>query len=237
MSLRKNKKSMRLKKIYNKTKKIRKIRKIRRGGGLFDNQETTPPNGVNRSFHTQIQLNGKDYEVDYVIPYTINIKNPNSKRVPAFSANLNGETMKVSIIINDKYVDYFVKVNGIWYVMMRLGLLTLNSGLLAAYTNVVFYKLNQGILELESETNQLIFKIEEDSYNELPNTSWGIFRDSDTRLIQLNKDQWVPVTGNSEEFSFLQRFRNEQLINFGAKASVQDGLIHAGLDILKNGAN
>ena len=221
----------------NYTSKNRK----RRGGGLIDNKETTPPNGANRSFHTKVEIDGKEYEVDYLIPYTINLKNPNSKRVPAFSMkmNKNNEVIKASMILHEKYVDYFVRANGTWYAMMRLGLLTINSGVFAAYTNVLFYKFNAGIMDLETGTNQLLLTVDEGLYKEIPNTSWGIFKDSDTHLIQLNDDQVVPITSESspEEFTFLQRYRNEQILNFLFKMKVQEEGVRLGFDVLKGLAN
>jgi len=230
------KRSRRSRKVYRKV--YRKNGK-KRGGGLVDNKETTPPNGANRSFHTKVEIAGKEYEVDYVIPYTINLKNPDSKRVPAFSIRLNGEILKTSMILHEKYVDYFVRANGTWYAMMRLGILTINSGVFAAYTNVLFYKFDAGIIDLESGTNQLLVTLDEGSYKEIPNTSWGIFKDSDTHLIQLNEDQVVPITAESspEEFTFLQRYRNEQILNFLFKMEVQQKGVELGFDLLEGIAN
>jgi hypothetical protein len=85
----------------------------------------------------------------------------------------------------------------------------------------------------------LLVTVDDGSYKEIPNTSWGIFKDSDTHLIQLNEDQVVPITAESspEEFTFLQRYRNEQILNFLFKMEVQQKGVELGFDLLEGIAN
>jgi hypothetical protein len=186
------------------------------------------PGKINRTFSTNVTVNGNKNPLIYIIPQTILLKNVQSMRVPTFMININETPTPCSIRIENKYINYLVKLDTDWYGVMRLSLWTLNAGVFATWTNTVFYKL-KGVITLDNKTN--VIKVNENSYDIKIESSWGIFRKADAPILQLKSDNYSPITKkDGNVFDILTRFRNIQLASYSAKQEVVDQVIDSGTD-------
>jgi hypothetical protein len=214
-------------KNYNKTKSFRQ-----KGKGFFNDSETTPLNAVNRSFTTTVVLNGQQNKVDYILPYTFNLKKVNSILVPSFFVTLeSNQPVKCNIKIGRRYVNYLVYINNDWYAIMRI--FGINTGLLASFTSTVFIKLKKNTIHLNKKTNAIIFNGKEDNnYSILNNTALGGFRSSKNTLIQIFDDNCIPLNSKDDMFFVLRKFRNEQLVSYRVKIDAEKEALKVGFKAL-----
>jgi len=251
-------------KINNKkfTKKIRKnnkkMKKIK--GGLFgffnSGSQNKKENAENKSYTTTIKKGPlffrTVYNVEYIIPDNVYIfKNPDSFFTPIFNVNLvendSNTLQKCCIQIEEpgnteriKFIEYFVKVNDEWYAMMRI--YGLNEGLLAAVTNILFYKIDNKWFNLDK--NSITFKldtdvtkIDKDQLNILQ--KFARFDNSNSTILKiktelLNKSYFeVTKTNNyNNMFDILNQFRDEQYINYKIKEKAAEEATKGFFDIL-----
>ena len=192
-----------------------------RGGAFLQDNEVNPGN-PNRTFQTSVQ----GYKLFYIIPSTLGFKNIEEIRSPTFSIVVGGVPQDLVVKITDRRLaNGFVNVNnqGWWYAIVRLGNFA-NSGLLATWTNTVFYKLNPGVLVFSKQGNKLSF----DPRSFEVTTSWGLF--SSKPAIQIKDAYFSPVTAGPV-FDALNRFRREQIIGFEVKQEAADLAVRGFFDL------
>jgi hypothetical protein len=213
---------------YNKTNK--------RGGGFFNvgsdmlSDVEVNPGKMNRTFNMSVTVNNVPVQLFYIIPQTLLLKNVQSMRVSTFMINIDGTPTKSCVKIDNKYVNYFVKMNDSWYAVMRLSMWTLNAGVFATWTNTVFYKINGNIVNFDNSTNALT--LDKSSYVKNSEFTLGIFRSKDSSILVLNPETYRPITkADGNEFDILTRFRNEQLISYQAKEDAIYDTLDSGGDL------
>lgn len=251
-------------KINNKkfTKKIRKNNKKMKkiNGGLFgfinSGSKNKKENAENTSYTTTIKKGPlffrTVYNVEYIIPNNLLfLKNPDSFLTPIFNVNLvdkgSNTLKKCCIQIEEpgntdriKFVEYFLKVNDEWYAMMRI--YGLNEGLLAAVTNILFYKIDNKWFNLDK--NSITLKLETD-VTEIGTDQLNILQkfaridNSNSTILKiktelLNKSYFeVTKTNNyNNMFDILNQFRDEQYINYKIKEKVAEEATKGFFDIL-----
>lgn len=155
----------------------------------------------------------------YIIPEKILFKNVESMRVPVFKILLPSTSgylqTRCNIKLYEKYINYFVFLQGQWYAIMRI-FRALNTGVLAAHTNTVFYKFIPNVILGNPEKTGNIF-INPNAYNIIQDDkAIGIFRSSTATTLDIKPACLLPIE-SGKDFSVLQRFRNEQIIMFEGK--------------------
>ena len=202
-----------------------------RGGALLQDTEVNPGN-PNRTFQTTVQ----GFKLFYIIPSTLGFKNIETTRSPTFSiggvgmgtgGGVGGGARDLVVkITNRRLANAFVNVNNQrWYAIVRLGNFA-NSGLLATWTNTVFYELARDVLIFsETSGNKLSFKA--GTYD--VTTSWGLF--SSKPAIQIKDACFSPVTAGPI-FEALKQFRREQIISFDVKQEGTELAVRGFFDIV-----
>lgn len=246
-----------IKKYKNKTRKNRNSQNPQNGGipsiiELSIGIQQNKPGQFNASYITQVsyKMGGffssekTVFNIEYIIPNNfLLINDPNSLKTPVFMIHFDGKPQNFSIQIEEpnnpsriKFVEYLVKMNNIWYAMMRV--YGLNTGFFAGYTNILFYRLNNKWFDLK--TNKIAFsskdvlKVDPKSLNILQNiTRIGdnapIIKLSPS-LLNIKNIGYTAITSGLE-FKALQRFRNEKLAN----AYEKEEAIDEGLEVANKG--
>jgi hypothetical protein len=237
-----NNKSKKIIKFIRKTKKNKRLK-----GGLLgainSGYKNDKPDQQNVSYTKKITKNSwfssKIYNIEYITPTFLLLKDPNSTRIPYFNVNLdrNGTiTKEVSSIqievpnsTQRKFIEYLVCIDGDWYAMMRLYGLGLNEGVFATWTNTVFFKINNNWFDLKD--NSIHVKLNTDVV-EMPLSSLNIFQrvvnlheitNGNQIILKLNTGTYTPIT-SGDIYYILRQFRNEQLINAGVKEEAAKGI-------------
>lgn len=199
----------------------RKTRKTRKGGGFFNDNQIG--NGINPTYAT-VTLG---HPLVYIIPEKILFKNVESIRVPVFKILLPSSPSgylqtRCNIKLYEKYVNYFVFLQGQWYTIMRI-MRAINNGVFAAHTNTVFYKFVPNVIFGNPEKTGNIF-INPNAYNIIQDKALGIFRSSSATILDIKPNCLLPIE-SGQEFLVLQRFRNEQIIQFeGKNFAMREGI-------------
>lgn len=219
-------------KINRKTNK--KKRQIKKGGGLFSFGKEVASNIVfdekkpkkfdtfekntiyNKTYETTVTPDSeKQYTVFFITPQTLIFNNVNASRVPTFIINNEINNMK----IKNRYVNYLVKIEGVWYAILRI-VFALNTGFFASYTYTIFYKLNDGVIQFNEDTNNIT--INENYYDTTNEFTLGLFKGTSKTMV-LKDSIYQPITDKSGDiFYALRKFRNVQIESFNIK---QDALI------------
>jgi len=202
-----------------------------KGGALLKDSEVNPGH-KNRTFRTPVN----DYSFFYIIPNTLALKNIETIKSPKFFIHVDSVEKELTVKITDKRLaNCFVKVEGTgqgteqgngWYVVVRLGNFA-NSGVVANWTNTVFYKLKDGIFNIDKD-NKITIKPEACEMT----TSWGIFSNNESLRI---KDEYLTGITSKDKpvFDALNRFRREQIVGFALKEYAAEKGVEAGFDFFK----
>uniref|UniRef100_A0A6C0JGG5 Uncharacterized protein n=1 Tax=viral metagenome TaxID=1070528 RepID=A0A6C0JGG5_9ZZZZ len=227
------KKSVKNRNKNNKTKKNKNF--FRKGGALLKDSEVNPGH-KNRTFRTPVN----DYDFFYIIPNTLVFKNIETIKSPKFFIHVDGLEKELTVKITEKRLaNCFVKVQGTgqgtdqgtsqhegWYVVVRLGNFA-NSGVVANWTNTVFYKLRDGIFNIDND-NKITIKPEACEMT----TSWGIF--SNNESLRIKDEYFTGITSKDKPvFDALNKFRREQIVGFALKEYATEKGVEAGFDFLK----
>lgn len=231
----KNNKSKKIIKIIRKTRKNKKLK-----GGLLgainSGYLNNKPNQKNKSYLKKITKNSwfssKVYNIEYITPSVLFLKDPNSLKIPYFKVNLNNNgkiteevasfQIEVPNSTQKKFVEYFICIDGDWYAMMRIYGLGLNEGVFATWTNTIFFKINNNWFNLTD--NSINLKLNTDVIL-IPLSSLNIFQrivnlkeitDGNQIILKFNSGNYTPIT-SGDIYYILRQFRNEQLINAGVK--------------------
>jgi len=177
----------------------------------------------NKTYETIVTPDSNiEYKVFFVTPQTFVFNNINSTRVPTFI--INGEVQNLKI--KNRYVNYLVKINDIWYAILRI-VFALNTSFFASYTYTIFYKLKD-VIEFEDYNNSIT--INENKYDRTKEFTLGIFKGTSKTMI-LKKETYEPITKkNGDIFLALRKFRNVQLESFAIK---QDAAEYAADDLME----
>ena len=232
---RKNRKTRNKKNRANKTRKS--------GAGLFSfgkevsqnvifdekkpkNFDTFEKNTTyNKTYETIVTPDsGKEYTVFFMTPQTFLFNNINATRVPTFIINNEIQNVK----IKNRYVNYLVRIEGIWYAILRI-VFALNTSFFASYTYTIFYKFNNGVIQFDENTNNIT--INEENYDKTKEFTLGFFKDKTATMV-LKETSYEEITDKSGDiFYALRKFRNVQLGSFalkqGAVDSAADTALHA----------
>ena len=237
---RKNRKTRNKKNRANKTNKTRKS-----GAGLFSFgkevakniifDEKKPKNydeiiknklDYNKTYETVVTPDsGKEYTFFFMTPQTFLFNNINATRVPTFVINNQIQNLK----IKNRYVNYLVRIEGTWYAILRI-VFALNTGFFTTYTYTIFYKLNNGVIQFDENTNNIT--INEGNYDKTKEFTLGVFKEKGETLV-LKDSTYEAITDKSGDiFYALRKFRNVQLASFSLKQEAADTAIDTGLDML-----
>jgi len=214
-----------------KHRKKNKTRNNKQKGGILgainSGEKTNKLGAYNVSYKTTMKkgwVSPKIYNIEYLVPNNFLLyKDPNSFLTPTFFVTRNGITFQnCSIMIDKKFVDYFVNINGHWYALIRIyGLI--NTGVLATWTNTVFYQLNNNLFDLEK--NEII--IPDDVVTIVDKSELNIFQripqSNNAEIIKLKPEQCRGIT-DGELYLVLRQFRNEQLINYQVKEEITNSV-------------
>jgi hypothetical protein len=108
----------------------------------------------NKTYETTVTPDSeKPYSVFFITPQTLIFNNVNATRVPTFIINQGIYNIK----IKNRYVNYLVKIEGVWYAILRI-VFALNTSFFASYTYTIFYKLNNGVIQFDENTNNITRK-------------------------------------------------------------------------------
>jgi len=237
-----NNKSKKIIKIIRKTRKNRKIK-----GGLLgainSGYLNNKPKQKNNSYIKKITKNNwfssKIYNIEYIIPTVLFLKDPNSTIIPYFNVNLNDNGKKTEEVASfqievpnstqKKFIEYLICIDGEWYAMMRIYGLGLNEGVFATWTNTIFFKINNNWFNLTD--NSINLKLNTDVIK-MPLSSLNIFQrvvniqeltNGNQIILKLSSGTYTPIT-SGEIYYILRQFRNEQLINAGVKEEAAKGI-------------
>lgn len=181
------------------------------------------------------------HSIEYIVPNNfLLLKNPSSFFAPRFQVHIgHGKAEQCYIRVAEpnnatriKFVEYFVRFNGNWYCMMRI--FGINTGLLATWTNVVFYKLKypNWITVSNNSIHLPADAVIENSPSDL-NILQKTAMKNEGKIVQIVKGL-EPVT-SGEEYLVLRQFRNGQVINAGVKEEaakeVGEGLLRGVLGL------
>lgn len=231
---RKNRKN---RKTRNKKNRANKTRKS--GAGLFSFgkevsqniifEEKKPKNFIentayNKTYQTLVTPDsGKEYTVFFITPQTFLFNNINATRVPTFIINNEIQNIK----IKNRYVNYLVRIEGIWYAILRI-VFALNTTFFASYTYTIFYKFNNGVIKFDENTNNI--RINDEFYDKTKEFTLGFFKDK-TATMLLKETSYEPITDKSGDiFYVLRKFRNVQLGSFALKQGAVDSAADTALD-------
>lgn len=213
-----------------KPKKINEIKKIksRKGGksrkriqyGSAIINDKSIQNSQNVSGNRFFITETLGHKIVYVIPSnTLVFKDVASLRVPAFNIVINNNYVSCNLKRRKKFINYLALINNEWYAIMRI-FRAINSGVLSAWTNTIFYKFSPGSLIFNRTNYNISFNPK--CYTQTKEKALGIFR-SDKNMILVFKEECLTVVERGTIFNVLQRFRNEQILsqegkNFGVEA-------------------
>jgi hypothetical protein len=191
-----------------KSKPFKSYKQFKKGGScpILDRQYENMKNNI---WDTCISYNGKENNIMYITPKNVMIKSIETFQIPTFIVSNNGEK-QCSIMIEDKYVGCFLKIDKQWYAIMRLFGKTINTGFFArTETNKAYYKINNNNFNIQSDGSIVLQK-----YSTItPNT------------IKLDNNDNVVIKSASVEFGLLQNFRNQKLFaNAEKKQLAQNGM-------------
>lgn len=228
-----------------KRKTIRKRNPIKKeGGGLFSFGKEVASNIVfnevkpkkfdtfeknttyNKTYETTVTPDSeKQYSIFFITPQTLIFNNVNATRVPTFIINQGIYNIK----IKNRYVNYLVKIEGVWYAILRI-VFALNTSFFASYTYTIFYKLNDGVLQFDENTNNIT--INNTHYNETKEFTLGVFKNT-SKTIVLKESTYEAITDKSGDiFYALRKFRNVQIQTFNMKQSALTTSVDVGTDLL-----
>jgi len=137
---------------------------------------------------------------------------------------VNGKLTNIKI--ENRYINYFVKCNNEWYVILRI-VFAVNTGVLASHTYTIFYKLTKGIITFKDSDNSI--EIEPKHYDNDSKFTLGIFRTNNTNEIKLKNTTYTPITESIKDdiFFALRKFRNVQLTAYDIKQTAVNEAITA----------
>jgi len=223
-----------------KNRKCRKRNKTKKNGGVNvtgfvkevgeniipieqkpTNTKTVEP--YNHTYNTTVTPDSKiQYKFFFITPQTLLLNNVDSVRVPNFM--VNGKLTNIKI--ENRYINYFVKCNNEWYVILRI-VFAVNTGVLASHTYTIFYKLNKGIITFKDSDNSI--EIDPKHYDNDSKFTLGIFRTNNTNEIKLKNTTYTPITESIKDdiFFALRKFRNVQLTAYDIKQTAVNEAITA----------
>jgi hypothetical protein len=136
-----------------------------------------------------------------------------------FYIQVNSDILSKSIKIMDENQNVR-KINLFFYVKPNIYFsvrkVIFNSGVLATYTNVIFYSLLTDVILIDEETNAL--KINENTYTERKNS------------ILLNNGTYEPLT-KGPVFNILEHWRNMEIIKLNLKMKIVEKSFDVGLKL------
>lgn len=228
-----NKKSRNIKNRANKTRKS--------GAGIFSFGKEVANNIVfdeikpknlekdttyNKTYETIVTPDsGKEYKVFFITPQTFIFNNINATRVPTFIINNEIQNLK----IKNRYVNYLVRIEGIWYAILRI-VFALNTGFFGSYTWTIFYKMNNGVIQFDENTNNITIGIFH--YIKQDEITLGIFKDKKETLVLKDTTYEAITDKNDDIFLALRKFRNVQLGSFALKQGAVDSAVDVGIDTI-----
>jgi hypothetical protein len=233
---RKNRKTRNKKNRANKTRKS--------GAGLFSFGKEVASNIVfpeikpkkfdefekntsyNKTYETLVTPDsGKEYTFFFITPQTFLFNNINATRVPTFIINNEIQNLK----IKNRYVNYLVRIEGIWYAILRI-VFALNTSFFASYTYTIFYKLNNGVIQFDENTNNIT--INEGNYDKTKEFTLGIFKDKNETLVLKDSTYEAITKDNGDIFYALRKFRNVQIGSFSLKQEAVNTTVDTGVDMM-----
>ena len=236
------KKYKKKRKTRNKKNRANKTRKV--GGGLFSFgkevsqniifEEKKPKNfqnfqenaTYNKTYETIVTPDsGKAYTVFFITPQTFSFNNINSTRVPTFIINNEIQNLK----IKNRYVNYLVRIEGVWYAILRIAF-ALNTSYFATYSYTIFYKLNNGVVKFDENTNNIT--INEEFYDKTKEFTLGIFKDTGETMVLKEKSYQEITEKSGDIFYALRKFRNVQLASFSLKLDATNIAVDGALDTI-----
>lgn len=169
--------------------------------------ETQFSNKLNPTWNTCININGINNHILYITQTNVIIKSVETMQIPQFMVKLgnNSESpISCKIMIEDKFISYFLLICNEWYVIMRL------VGITKPEKNRTFYKLNNIKIDafdpiLGKGSSVIIFPT--NSFTEL-NNSYKFETDMMSKQIQLKKEYFTNIdkTNSPQVFEVLQQF-------------------------------
>jgi len=137
---------------------------------------------------------------------------------PEFFVKIKGEEKNCNIKIGDRYINYLAHIESekTWYAIIRLSAFTLNKGMLATFTNTVFYKLDDDVINISDNTHDI--NIDENKYEFEENKAVGFIQKKSSTVIKLKDNTYTPITSKDKPiFYVLRKFRNQQLFSYELK--------------------
>lgn len=221
--------------ISRRRKRKRNQRKTKKGGEpiVLNNSvsEKVPVNDLEMAviYPNNVSEKVKVNDLEIVVIYPNNVK----KIVSGFFKNNNHDAefhfpfyiQENSDIVskNIKIIDEnqnIRKINLFFYVKPNIYFsvrkVIFNSGVLATYTNVIFYSLLSDVILIDEETNAL--KINENTFTERKNS------------ILLNTGTYTPLT-NGPIFDILEHWRNMEIIKLNVKMKIVEKTFDIGLEL------
>jgi hypothetical protein len=217
-SNKKNKQNKLYRNKYNRTRKTN----IKKGGSckIFDTDNSKGK--LNPTWETCITANNKENTVTYVTSSNVIIKSIESLQIPEFKVKIGSNsnpTINCKIMIEDKYVGCFLRIDGSWYALMRMfGSTYFNTGILAQTEKYkAFYKLTNIIID--EGTSLVILPGNSTRVNTsvtLKTSDAPIFKINDSNVMNINK------TTEPNIFNIMQGFRQQKIIANQAKTAVAE---------------
>jgi hypothetical protein len=179
----------------------------------------------NKTYKTTVTPDSeKKYNVFFITPQTLIFNNVNATRVPTFIINQGIYNIK----IKNRYVNYLVKIEDVWYAILRI-VFALNTSYFASYTYTIFYKLNDGVIQFDEDTNNIT--INDTHYNSTKESTLGLFKNTSNTIV-LKESSYQAITDKSGDiFYALRKFRNVQIGTFNIKQSVLNTSVDVATDI------
>jgi hypothetical protein len=167
----------------------------------------------NKTYETTVTPDSQTpYSVFFITPQTLIFNNVNATRVPTFIINQGIYNIK----IKNRYVNYLVKIEEVWYAILRI-VLALNTSYFASYTYTIFYKLNDGVIQFDEDTNNIT--INDTYYDSTKESTFGLFKNTSNTIV-LKESSYQAITDKSGDiFYALRKFRNVQIGTFDIKQS------------------
>ena len=173
---------------------------------LLDKQYT---NKLNNVWDTCITVNGIQHNILYITPKNVITE---SAQIPEFTVILppNENPIPCKIMIEDKYVGYFLNINDKWYAIMR----TINTGFFAkTEINKAYYLVSNISINIQynGDGNGAII-LPPNSYENVNNTT--VLSTSNAKTIRLQNMHFKNITKevDSNIFNVLEIFRNQKIM-------------------------
>jgi hypothetical protein len=227
---------MKNRKTKRKKVKCRKTRRKRNSGGQQPPPQQQPPeteetiecpsfdtllpNKANYIWKTCVEMTDGFLEIFYITPKNIFGRTIETLIIPDYVCSVNGQITRCKIMIEDKYVARFVKIEGRWYAIMRLFGKSMNSGIFASVEkHKVYYLLRKGI-EVDENTGIITLSPEHTRIKK----TWVILSSGGGPTVELigGDDVYMPIISSTlinglVILDVLQYIRREEIFHSAMK--------------------